>query len=374
MITTGEFQALDRQSPLTGVDAGLSKTALGVPVAARPRARGLLSGAELKSGYRPRSEFVDALFNRSLAALAMFAVLPMFVAVWLLVRLTSPGPVFYRGARLGRDRKIFHMYKFRTLEAGAGALTADKTLPRRNQLETPVGTYLRKSRLDELPQLLNILRGEMVLFGPRPIRPEMEWRYALEAPGYEARFDVRPGLVGLAQALMSHETPKAVRSRLNRLACRGHVNYLALTGFVFFVGLTVLRRTLGTATEALRDLRSPFAGQKWLRSGFSRTPGSRIEVVENGKIHVAAMNWMSDEIAQCVATQPLKPGSYDADLIRRSARGRIARVRVTLQVQSVLPLGLGQPGFAHFCSYRVNGAYSRYLVERYFLRSAVVPV
>lgn len=338
-----------------------------------PRPRGLLSGAELRAGYLVENEALDAIYNRTLAAMLLIMISPIFLVICVLMKLTTPGPVLYRGARLGRGRKVFHMLKFRTLATEAARLTRDRTLPRHNLCETPLGTYLRKSRLDELPQLLNILRGEMVFYGPRPIRPEVEDHYMSAAPSYALRFVVRPGLIGLAQARLTHETPKAARARLTAMCCRAPVNYPRQTVFITWIGLCVLWRTLTAIGDALGDLASPIHGHKWLRSGFSRPSASRIEIITDNETRVAVLSGISDEIVQFVSPRRLAPRRYAAELVRQRRRHRIARVPVTINLQIVTPVGVGQPGVAHYAAYRVNSDYSRYMIERYFLRSAVVP-
>lgn len=128
--------------------------------------------------------------------LALALILPLVFGANCLA---SPGPLFYRQVRVGRGGKSFTIYKLRSMmpdaEAGTGAVWAavgDRRI-------TPVGRWLRRTRLDELPQVLNVLRGEMSMIGPRPERPEFVEQLAGEIPFYRARHSVRPGLTGWAQ-------------------------------------------------------------------------------------------------------------------------------------------------------------------------------
>jgi len=120
-------------------------------------------------------------------------------ALALANRLGSPGPLFYRQARVGRRGQPFQVLKFRSMipdaEAASGAVWAADNDPR----ITAVGRFLRRTRLDELPQVINVLRGEMSLIGPRPERPEFVEQLAHSIPFYRARHSVRPGLSGWAQ-------------------------------------------------------------------------------------------------------------------------------------------------------------------------------
>ncbi len=124
---------------------------------------------------------------------------PVLLAVALAVKWTSPGPVLYRQERVGRDNRTFTIYKFRTMrtdaEQGTGPVWAVKDDPRR----TAIGTFLRKSSLDELPQLFNVLAGTMSLVGPRPERPHFVDQFQKTIPRYLDRHRVKAGLTGWAQ-------------------------------------------------------------------------------------------------------------------------------------------------------------------------------
>lgn len=133
------------------------------------------------------------------AALGMLPLGLLIPLVALANAVFSPGPLFYRQTRVGKAGHLFEVVKFRTMrpnaEEGTGAVWASSNDPR----VTPIGRLLRKARLDELPQLVNVLRGEMSIIGPRPERPEFIARLSEEIPFYRARHAVRPGLTGWAQ-------------------------------------------------------------------------------------------------------------------------------------------------------------------------------
>lgn len=134
-----------------------------------------------------------------LGSLMLLLSLPVMAVVAVLVRSTSPGPVLYRQVRIGRDQRSFMLLKFRTMEEGAEA-DGDEVLARPGDPRlTPAGAFLRRYRLDELPQLFNVLGGSMSLVGPRPERPGFVAEYLRRIPGYAERFSLPPGLTGLAQ-------------------------------------------------------------------------------------------------------------------------------------------------------------------------------
>ena len=159
--------------------------------------------------FQPRA--VDSLLRAVdvvLAASALVATAPVLVACAIAVR-TSGQPVLYRGERVGRFGEKFTMYKFRTLKLDAeqrlgSRLGEDLTRLTESEL-TRIGVKLRRSKLDELPQLWNVIAGDMSLVGPRPIRPTFFEQLCHEIPAYWQRLVVRPGITGLAQLRLTRE-------------------------------------------------------------------------------------------------------------------------------------------------------------------------
>jgi len=151
----------------------------------------------------------------AVASIVLLFAAPVVAVAWVLVRLTSAGPGFYSQERVGRHGESFVILKLRTMyhecEADSGVQWAKKNDSR----VTPVGRVLRKLHIDELPQLLNILSGEMSLVGPRPERPEFVQPLSAAIPGYTDRLLVRPGLTGLAQIQLPPDVDvESVRRKL----------------------------------------------------------------------------------------------------------------------------------------------------------------
>ncbi|MBW8812464.1 MAG: sugar transferase [Caulobacterales bacterium] len=136
-------------------------------------------------------------FDIAMALAALLVFLPLLLVVAALVRLESPGPALFRQRRTGLGGKIFTVFKFRTMTVAEDGATV-RQATRDDTRVTTLGAILRKFSLDELPQLLNVLRGEMSLIGPRPhaVAHDEQWR--AQAPGYDRRFRTRPGLTGYA--------------------------------------------------------------------------------------------------------------------------------------------------------------------------------
>jgi sugar transferase (PEP-CTERM system associated) len=151
-------------------------------------------------GFRvkPSQQVARRIVSTLTAAIGLLLFLPFFPFVVLMVRLSSPGPIFFRQTRVGLGGRNFSVYKFRTMRTDAevaGAKWATKDDPR----ATRIGKFMRKTRLDEVPQLWNVLRGDMGFVGPRPERPEFVPWLCEQIPYFNLRHMIRPGLTGWAQ-------------------------------------------------------------------------------------------------------------------------------------------------------------------------------
>ena len=139
------------------------------------------------------------LGERGLALALLVLGAPLFVLVALIVRRSGKGQILYRGVRLGQRKRPFTMYKFRTLKEEANRVTGPELLSHTHDLTIPYGKFLRETRLDELPQLWNVLRGDMSLVGPRPERPTFVREFKHKVPQYMLRHRVKAGITGWAQ-------------------------------------------------------------------------------------------------------------------------------------------------------------------------------
>jgi lipopolysaccharide/colanic/teichoic acid biosynthesis glycosyltransferase len=167
--------------------------------------------AAMAHAFEPRPvDHLLRLLDIVIAGAAAVVLAPLALLIALVLKLTSPrGPVLYRGWRVGRGGHLFQMVKFRTLAPDAEDRLGPFLGPELTQLTqnevTPFGRVLRAARLDELPQLLNVLAGDMSLVGPRPIRPTFFAELCAGIPQYWQRLVVRPGITGLAQLRLTRE-------------------------------------------------------------------------------------------------------------------------------------------------------------------------
>jgi lipopolysaccharide/colanic/teichoic acid biosynthesis glycosyltransferase len=221
-----------------------------VPEATTPRAedtfiRGYRQLA-LETPTRPRDAILRTL-DVLLSSLFLLCALPIALPIALIVLATSGRPVFYRGERVGRGGRVFTMLKFRTLRSDAesrlGPYLGEELVRRTEDEFTAIGRWLKATQLDEIPQFLNVLRGDMSLVGPRPIRPVFFVQLAHELPAYWQRLIVRPGLTGLAQVRRGYETSMAEKLAhdLEWIADRSVRLYLRT---VFATGWRVLMQSL----------------------------------------------------------------------------------------------------------------------------------
>ena len=173
---------------------------------------------------RARSERLNRFVNLAVATVALVLLLPLMLLVALAVKLTSSGPIFYTQIRVGLDRRrdrlssvfdrrtrdiggeVFTIYKFRSMYRGAEKHVGPVWAAKNDVRVTPVGRVLRKFRLDELPQLINVLQGNMNIVGPRPERPSIFARLRSDIDTYPLRQRTKPGITGLAQISQPYDT------------------------------------------------------------------------------------------------------------------------------------------------------------------------
>jgi lipopolysaccharide/colanic/teichoic acid biosynthesis glycosyltransferase len=175
---------------------------------------------------RPRSEFAERVLNVAIASIALVLLSPLLLLLGVLVKLTSPGPIIYRQIRIGLNRRthpsgpprlydrrsidlggaVFTMYKFRSMRSDAEKHTGAVWARKGDARVTPLGRVMRATRLDELPQLVNVLKGDMSIVGPRPERPSIFRQLSRTIDQYELRQRAKPGITGWAQVNQNYDS------------------------------------------------------------------------------------------------------------------------------------------------------------------------
>jgi len=300
------------------------------------------------------------------------------LAVSVVVLVTSGWPVFLVQERVGAAGRRIHIIKFRTMRVGV-PVVAKALLEQKADLYTPVGPALRRSSLDELPQLWNVVRGEMSLIGPRPERPQVYEQHCKSIPGYSRRFAVRPGLVGPSQLFTPHGTHKRIRTWIDNVWARGPRDSSRSVGLVLFTALIVTWKA-GTRLSA-------FAWEDVVRSKVLRRyrEKRRLRRVKPAGVLVSlrtdeVRTWtrvrlvdMNEEALLVLTNQRLVHGTTGRVRLEiHLAPGRVGR-RVRNADCSVLVAQqrLSGTGCALVLQYRPLTPRSHYLLHQYCLQNSL---
>lgn len=197
---------------------------------------------KFKGGYLKVWLLFNRLFNCVFSIILLICSLPLFLIISIIIKLQDGGPILYNSVRLGIDKKPFTMYKFRTLIPDAEKIIGPDVLSAKHkEVVLPFGKFLRDTRLDELPQLVNILKGDMDFVGPRPQPPALYEKICKHIKGYDKRFSVRPGLIGFPQLFLPHSAPKRIQSIIDNKYIKIKQKYLFDIFIVLFTILIVIR-------------------------------------------------------------------------------------------------------------------------------------
>jgi len=300
-------------------------------------------------GFHPVYPVWYRLFNFTMAVGLILFALPLFIVISIFLFVTQGRDIFYMGPRLGQDRRTFQIFKFRTLCARrAKRLTRDCTLPRDADIKTPLGGILRDTRLDELPQLFNILKGDMNICGPRPVRPEIARIEESRIPHYGRRFSVKPGLVGPTQAYFGHGTSKRVRARMNNRLVKRPVSIPGELALLVRIGVSVLAKIAGEICRVATGTTPARRRDMWLAT----QSGDRVCAVESiGMRRVTARGLSGYQEGEA------------AILYVRLRSGALRKARILISPSAT---------FGVF-SYTAETEYGEFIIERYALGLVVLP-
>jgi lipopolysaccharide/colanic/teichoic acid biosynthesis glycosyltransferase len=320
----------------------------------------------------------SSVAERALALLLLALCLPLLSVLAFAVLIADRGPVLYRGLRLGRGKKPFLMYKLRTLRVDANRIVGGELLNHTHDLTIPGGQVLRDTRLDELPQLWNVVRGEMRFVGPRPERPEVYALKCREIPGYEQRFAVLPGLIGISQLFTPHGTPKRYRTLIDNAMLQGGsglawvVPFTALT--IVFKAVVHLLEQIWTGVVLGRWL-GRFAEKRRMRRRKPRGGLAHLRGAASGRPIVARIVDMNEQavLVECQgdAGEDLEAGVLFEIPVDRG--GSLPAWRSVHCTSYLTHQRRGGSGARLVLQYRPLTPRGDYMVHQYFLRSSLAP-
>ena len=177
----------------------------------------------------------------SLIMLIMFS--PVFLIAYIGIKCTDGGPIFYKQERLTRDGKLFMIYKFRTMVVDAEKITGPVLASQNDPRILPIGRFLRATRMDEIPQIINILRGDMSVVGPRPERPILAMEISKKIPEFDYRLKVKAGLTGFAQVYGKYNTTSYDKLKLDLSYIRNYSMFLDLKLIIMTPKIMFLRES-----------------------------------------------------------------------------------------------------------------------------------
>lgn len=321
---------------------------------------------------RSAGDWLDAL----IALVSLILSLPLLLFAMLLTKLADGGPVLWLGERLGKRRKPFLMYKIRSLAIGAEAITEGRllTLPMAAKLnvEHRFGRFLRESRLDEIPQFINVIKGDMRLFGPRPVRRIIYEQECREIPGYDRRFTVKPGLFGYSQVLTPHSSDKRIRKKLdNYLVANepslGH-RLLFLSGVLF----VLVFRLPFVYAQSVRK-RNGGENRKLYRVPQSRC---RVRFVDASEIEGIVTNLSDNAMSILLSKDAVQPDSLLRLEVRQFLWSRLKQSKKIAYCRLLSaerrPAGSNSHPYAYVFQYQPTTPLNHYLIQKYLLRRSLL--
>jgi lipopolysaccharide/colanic/teichoic acid biosynthesis glycosyltransferase len=342
------------------------------------------------AGYRTSYEVLNRGVNLILSIFFMVLSIPLMAVLIPVVIFVNGWPFIYAGVRLGKNKNKFVMYKFRTLPVDFEQQYDAQLVSYSHGYRLPwFCRFMRDTRLDEIPQLLNIIKGEMDFVGPRPVRPSVYNAFCRSIKGYDKRFSVKPGLIGYSQLFTPHSTPKRIRSFIDNRATRFKKNILCDTLIILLAGFGVLTKTI----HLLGRISATLTMEKVLRQYTNKRGLDRIKQ-KDGLVEFCDETGQFDYF--CMDFEPDRGILKDIneEYIRVDTRVPLKKDRVMFRAVAKVKTKLGQTHRKSFFSYgtvfkvyeiedqRYKYAYilryepvselNRYFVDQYFLRKSLM--
>ena len=336
----------------------------------------------LRRAYRLTGLIFGAIVEKLLAAVFLLFSAPLFIVIPLIIKMQDGGPVFFLSRRLGKHKRPFNMYKFRSLSLNAEHKTGGQFLHHSHNLELPIGGFLRDTRLDEIPQLLNVLLGHMQFLGPRPERPSLYAKQCAHLPGYDRRFDVKPGLFGYSQLFTPHSTPKRIRTLLdNRFIYKDeNVGFTVLWSVwvMLFLLLRLIRKTFRFVQMRIL-LRWKLSHSVDYRALKRVSPKGIRAIVTNGasnEPNILQLVDINDEYMFLCSDKSLPDSSLDISLKMKPSAKRFPKcisktARVIGGVSRRQEIQGDSFKYAYIIKYTAISPLNRYLIDKYLLKNSI---
>jgi lipopolysaccharide/colanic/teichoic acid biosynthesis glycosyltransferase len=338
------------------------------------------------SDHRQGGMIFYQFFERLGAVGFLLISLPLFMLIPIIIKLQDGGPVFYISRRMGQDKQLFNMYKFRSLAPDAEHIVGGELLNHSHNLETPVGRFLRDTRLDEIPQLLNVILGHMQFFGPRPERPMLYAEKCAHLPGYDRRFAVKPGLFGYSQIFTPHSTPKRIRTLIDNR----YINKSKGLGFVvLWTPVVMCYLLLRMVRKAFKVIRTRLL----LKFQSSRTKERRVLERVRNRSHTMEIDGADSSADSSTVSGNLRLIDFNDECMCLHTKDQLpdAPIRFRLTVKSDIwfsrrinrktvrivgsILNYQQKGsdpYRHVISYAAYSPLNRYLIDKYILNKSII--
>jgi len=341
----------------------------------------------LKVGYVKASAALNRAFTVLFCLAILVAAAPLMVVIALVGLVLNGRPVLYSGVRLGKHKQLFRMYKFRTLVPDAqnliGAEIFSTRLTSNREMLTRSGQFLRDTRLDELPQLFNVLKGDMDILGPRPERPEIYEKFCKDIKGYDRRFIVKPGLIGYSQIFTPHSTPKRIRHRIdNRFLTYRH-RYSFEVGLVLAALFMLLLRSIYKIYLGIGDALSNLVNHRSEKRSLKRLEPRRVEVLitnpaaaESSAGIEGTLKDINEEALLVYTTAPVPAAALHLRLVAYVVNWRGREVRKTFSCAGEIykeSRFVPEPyQYGYVFKYTPTSSRNTYLVHQHLLNGSIV--
>ena len=330
-------------------------------------------------GYQKKWAKLNRIIDILYASFILLLSLPLIAVFSIIIKLQGRGPVFYKGKRYGKDKKIFLMYKLRTLTINADSIIGGELLKPHHRLETPIGKFLRDTRIDEIPQLINVIKGDMDLIGPRPERPEVYEKQCKNIFGYDNRFHVNPGLIGYSQLFTPHSAPKRIRTLIDNI-------HLGRKQYPFDDTILIV----WTLCALIRNFISKIIMALWFKIIFKCKPlqfiekrmlermcpkNTKLYLYQNGCTYKGLLGDVNEECIMAYTENELQDNKISISIeIHLKKRQKMKRKTVYCKanIQDKRSLKNMKYKYSYVLKYQPESAFGKYMFDQYFLNKSII--